>query len=87
MFRACHTISPLRRSCNLDAWHDVLLKGAQHPANLSTAGSIYLSTDTLVAPRSLVHLSAPDRYFGLPLADLTDGQLMAYEAAKAVFDK
>jgi hypothetical protein len=87
VFRGLHVVSPMLRSINRDAWHDVLVKGAEHRANLSTAGAIFTSTTTLVTPTRFVHLPAPDRYFGLPLADLTDGQLLAYNAARAVFDK
>ena len=87
VFRALHVVSPLLRTADRDAWHDRLVMGAKHRANVSTAGAIFASTTTLVTPKQFLHLPAPDRYFGLPLADLTDGHLMAYHAARAVFDK
>lgn len=87
VFRAAHTISPMRRSVNIQAWRDRLVEGAKHRSNISAASTVFMSTQTLVGPRSFIHEHAPDRYFGLPLADLTDGQLMAYAAAVAVFDK
>jgi hypothetical protein len=87
VFQATSVVCPMRRAVHEDAWHDRLVLGAKHPVNRSTTRAISLSTETLVAPARFVSLSAPDRYFGIPLAALTDGQLMAYEAAKAVFDK
>lgn len=84
---AFNTVSPLRRRIDLDAWQDRLRKGAQHPANINAAATVAAAVHTVVGWSGVVRESAPERYFGLPLADLTDGQLLAYSAAKAVFDK
>lgn len=87
VFRAAHVVSPVRRAVDTKAWHDRLVEGAKHRVNRSTAEAIFLSTQTIVWPRAVTHEPAPDRYFGMPLADLTDGQLMVYSAAVSVFDK
>jgi hypothetical protein len=84
---AFNTVSPLRRRIDLDAWQEVLRRGAQHPLNISAAATVAAATRTVIGFSGVVRESAPERYFGLPLADLTDGQILAYSAAKAVFDK
>lgn len=84
---AFNTVSPLRRRIDLDAWQEVLKRGAQHPLNISAAATVAAATRTVIGFSGVVRESAPERYFGLPLADLTDGQILAYSAAKAVFDK
>lgn len=70
--------SPTYTRCDTDAWFDVLLAGARHHTNYSTAILLGQSYDWTGGGEQ------PDRYFGVPLADLTDGQVMAYRAALRV---
>ena len=85
--KAAHVVSPMRNKVDLAAWDDALQKGARHPQNIGVTMAIAAATEPLVAPQKLLRLSAPERYFGAPIADLTDGQLLAYYAAKAAMDK
>lgn len=87
VLQGVHVISPQYRIANTEAWTERLTAGAKHPANISAALAIHMSTTGVFTPRGIVREAAPDRYFGLPFADLTDGHLLAYAAAKAVFEK
>jgi len=80
-------ISPQYRTANTDAWQDALDAGARHPSNRALAGLIHYSSELAIGFGATTRVSAPDRYFGLPYADLTDGQIIAYQAAKKIFDK
>lgn len=84
---ASDIVSPQYRTAHRDAWHDALTAGAKHRTNIALTNTIGFSTDLVVGLGGAVCVSAPDRYFGVPYAELTDGQLMAYEAAKKVLDK
>jgi hypothetical protein len=72
-------IGPQYAGSNVDAWDKVLRKGAEHVSNLST---------TMVLGGCVgQHGEEPERFFGCPLSQLTDGQLMAYRAANKVANK
>lgn len=81
---ALSTISPTysRQSVDeADAWTNVLEAGAKHHSN--TAEMVLLGGAVQYGFHGITH--RPDLYWGLPLSDLTDGQLMAYRAARAVY--
>lgn len=71
-------ISPSYRTADAKAWDDVLAEGARAPANISPALALggCVEVGWRATPR-------PDLYFGLPLRELTDGQWMAFRAARA----
>lgn len=80
VFDALAVVSPTYARSDVSAWERVLHTGAADPTNVFEAlllgGCIEHGWGGLT-PR-------PDLYFGCPLAALTDGQLMAYRAARAV---
>mgnify|MGYP001571680355 FL=1 len=76
---ALGTISPLYSVSDSAAWHAALVEGARlHPHAAIALGGSLSDAGRRVCPR-------PDRYFGLPLGELTDGQWMAFRAAHAVY--
>ncbi len=83
---AAHAISPVCRVAGPE-WMSALERGAAHPSNASACGAIWSSVEVVATPRTVITRPRPDRYFGMPLADMTDGQRMAYAAAKSLFDK
>lgn len=76
---AHHYISPTFRYSDIVAWGTVLKVGAKHPSNLFEAMAMYKSCDR-VGMEGIV-LARPDHYFGLPMCELTDGQMMAFSSA------
>lgn len=70
-------ISPSYRTADAGAWAARLLEGAKTPSNMSVALALggCVEVGYRATPR-------PDLYFGLPLRELTDGQWMAYRAAR-----
>lgn len=64
-------------------WSDVLEQGARDPSNLHemvTLGGAIEYGYRRLTPR-------PDLYWGIPLCQLTDGQLMVYRAARRVYSR
>lgn len=84
---AAAIVSPQYRTADVDAWTTALEAGAKHPSNRAVASIVHFSTELVIGMGGGANVSAPDRYFGIPYADLTDGQIMAYQAAKKVNDK
>ena len=73
-------VSPTYARSTVAAWEAALRDGARAGANLHEAvllGGCVQHGWAGLTPR-------PDLYFGAPLADLTDGQMMAYRAAREV---
>lgn len=79
---ALATISPTYGWSDWPAWDRALRKGAEHRSNYGEALTMGACADFGAMGGSSPR---PDRYYGLPVADITDGQLMAYRAARAVF--
>ena len=83
---ALRIISPSFRACDYDAWLAKLTIGAGHWTSRPQAAALAVCIDvaagmtTRITPR-------PDRYFGLPMGQLTDGQWLAYRAARQAIDK
>jgi hypothetical protein len=63
-------------------WDDVLRRGAQDPSNVVAYAAIRSCHDVAIGSRA-VWLPRPERYFDLPLHAMTDGQWMAFRAARA----
>lgn len=80
VLRAHRVISPSYDICDTKAWHDALCKGAEHPLSFALVSQIRSAFDTHDALKKPIQ-PRMDRYFGLPLADITDGQRMAFLAA------
>lgn len=76
---ALNIVAPIRATADMPEWERVLHLGAQQ--NGSIAGRIAECLDVSVGFGGVVRIPRPDRYFGLPICELTDGQLMAFGAA------
>lgn len=87
---AVTSISPAFGVSNIDAWEARLAAGARHPSNWLAARALGCCYDkrTLTIPKGKrtyyeQHVTdRPDRYFGMPLGELTDGQWLCFRAAK-----
>jgi hypothetical protein len=84
VFAAARIVSPQYRNVT-QATLDAIEAGAKDRGNRALTRLVG-SGAPVVLPRRLAYLADPARYFGLALADMTDGQLMAYHAAKKVTD-
>lgn len=76
--------SPIHGRCDSDAWGARLRLGAKDPSNVYDAAMLGGCVDIAVGAGMRVVSMRPDRYFGLPFSELTDGQCMAAQAARAV---
>jgi len=80
---ALGTVSPTDWRADRGAWDLALRIGARHPKNIAQAVAMADSADIIMASKA--HFEPrPDRYFGMPLSDLTDGHRMAFRAAWGV---
>jgi hypothetical protein len=79
VLEAIHRVSPVYQRTDADAWRMALKEGAQHRSCFFEALSMYRSCDRV--GMNAVAFERPDRYYGLPVRELVDGQLMAYSAA------
>jgi hypothetical protein len=79
-------ISPAYWRSNIDAWAAALKRGAQHHTNIGATIQIGQCHD-IVSGMSIGTSARPDRYFGKPVIHLTDGQLMAFAAARAAYSE
>lgn len=82
---ALNIISPTYALAEVALWDARLKEGAR--ANWSEAIALGGCSDIAFGFKSGRLTERPDRYFGLPLADMTDGQWMAYRAARAVYEE
>jgi hypothetical protein len=84
---ALDVISPTYGRSDFTAWARRLKQGAKHSTNIAEAlalgGCVELALGYGVGRAT----ERPDRYFGVPLADMTDGQWMAYRAAREVYQE
>ncbi len=85
--KALDVIAPMAGRCNEPAWIAALAQGAAHTFNRRQTGLMAASRDLVIGYSSSVRMFRPDRYYGKPLAQLTDGQVMAYSAACDLIDK
>lgn len=73
-------IAPTYLFSDRDAWHTKLRVGAQHQTNVVLAVRLGLCFDHPGIPR-------PDRYWGKPFNELTEGQWQAFHAARATIKR
>ncbi len=84
---ALAVVSPSYTRSDSDAWAAALLKGAADPSNMRIAFTLAGAVDVALGyGGGRITTARPDRYFGLPFAELTDGHLMAYAAARVFVD-
>lgn len=70
-------VAPLRATVDLLAWEATLRRGAEGGFN-----SFHLSrVEPCVERRKDSWATRPDVFFGIPMCQITDGQLMAFDAA------
>lgn len=79
MWAGLAVISPSQVLSNRAAWGKALEAGASAPFNIMAAHAMADCADYLVT-RSVHPIRHPERYFGIPPARLTDGQILAYWA-------
>jgi hypothetical protein len=81
---ALAVISPSFRTIDEEAWERRLAEGAKMGSNVEQAIALAACVDG-----DLRHgIPRPERYFGLPAGQLTDGQRLVFRAARrAVFDE
>jgi hypothetical protein len=70
---------------DVTAWRHALIRGAKDASNITLAMALGGCVDVTYGYAVRHTIERPDRYFGVPIADLTDGQLMAYRAAREVY--
>lgn len=75
------TISPLYGWSNIDAWLTALERGSRHPSNAAARETMRISHDITLGSKAFF-LPRPDRFYGLPLCALTDGQLLAFRSCR-----
>lgn len=85
--RALSQCSPLYAVSDARAWHSALKDGATHARNYTMAARVASCVDVVGGFQKAYRHQRPDRWFGLPTCELTDGQLMAYDAARSAFEK
>lgn len=84
---ALSEISPLYASIDHVEWMKVLKEGALHQTNVSTTWSMSECVDIVAVGDSTIKLSRPERYYGIPPVELSDGQRLAFSAAREAIDE
>lgn len=79
-FAALAVCSPTYQRSDVGRWEAVLQEGARDPANLHAAVALGACAEHGFAGTT----PRPDLWFGCAIGTLTDGQMMAYRAARAV---
>lgn len=82
---ALNVIGPTYAIVDIGRWEARLKEGAR--ANWSEMLALGGCADFAFGYGVGRAVERPDRYFGIPLADMTDGQWMVYRAARAVFEE
>lgn len=82
-------VMPSRALCDVSEWEEwrkVLDKGARHPSNAVESFRMRDCVDLVAGHYAIARPPRPDRYFGMPIADITEGQQLAFDAARAAAD-
>jgi hypothetical protein len=79
-------ISPTYARCDVGAWASILKKGAHAAMNWAETLALGGCVDIAYGFSTGRLIERPDRYFGVPLAEMTDGQWMVYRAALDVVE-
>ncbi len=80
-------ISPSYGRSNSAEWIRVLETGASHHSNLIVASRLSSCVDISYGYGIKYTNPRPDRFFGVPTHALTDGQWMAFDAARSLMAK
>ena len=83
VWRALGRIGPVLGHVDVAAWHTALCEGARAPRNgtaVFALGQCYDASYSRPVDR-------PDRYWGVPLCQLTGGHWLAYKAARALYEE
>lgn len=83
---ALDVVSPALRRIDRTLWNAYLEAGAKHGSNGSIVNAIGASSIEVGARGNLRFMPRWQDYFGVPFAEVTDGQRMAYDAASKVFE-
>lgn len=84
---ALNIVSPIASRCDYVGWMRTLEKGAKHSTNSFLTFGVGSCVDYAIGAHRMQLTIRPDRYFGLPACELTDGQQMAFRAAVNVVQK
>ena len=76
---ALDVIAPSFASSHTKAWKASLTQGAR--AHLAIAHRMYSCSDVTLGYGASMRTGRPDRYWGKPVCELTDGQVMAFASA------
>jgi hypothetical protein len=79
-------VSPLYGRVDATRWEERLREGALSVSNSNTAILMAECADISVGWGGVVRQHRPDRYYGKPVVELTDAQLMAFRAACTLVD-
>ncbi len=83
VIEAMKAVSPTYPRSDVVKWSVRLREGAMTNFNIAEAELMASSQDYIIGKKAYP-LPRPDRYFGMALSELTDGQLMAYRAGVKV---
>lgn len=79
-------ISPIYGMSPMSKWEEALKKGAEHPSNLGTSIAMWECADLMLIGDELHRTFRVDRYYGIPVNRLSDGQRMAFSSACKVIN-
>jgi hypothetical protein len=80
-------VCPSYGRCDATAWHETLVKGARHPSNGTACRLMGESYFTAEYGKFVRMVNEPDRYYGMPASQLTDGQIMCFRAARKIYEE
>jgi len=80
-------VAPTYARSDTAAWHRALVTGARDGANLHDAYTLGRCVDVALGSGFKQVTHRPDRYFGGAMADITDGQWMAFRAARSLVEE
>ncbi|NUP13749.1 MAG: hypothetical protein HOW73_47540 [Polyangiaceae bacterium] len=83
MALAINIIGPTYARIDLKAW-EVRLRAGAREADRSLVASLARCVERFNDGRSIHTMYRPERYWGCAVADLCDGHLLAFHAARAV---
>ena len=85
--RAFGAVSPLHITYDKTAWHNYLSGAALHPSTSSTFWTLGSMVEYALGYGIGRTIERPDLFYGKPIVDLTEGQLIAYRCAAEVVAK
>lgn len=82
---ALDTISPMYGRADVNAWRATLVEGLKHPSNHVIRRALGGAYDIAGGARARI-IERPERFFGMPQREMTDGHWILYRAARALFE-